>query len=139
MDYYSLWNRRWSDTYVQKYFMKQNFNDGEYILYSPFWFYYVIGCFVFQIKHILLKFAYKLIFYSIAQDKTDNIWQENILVLLFLSLPPVCWVCPNYEVVVLQPYLGTSTSLRYVANCYVAILISTACHFRPPPWINIRT
>ena len=45
---------------------------------------------------------------------------------LLLSWPQVHEVCPNYEVVMLQPQKGTSLDLGYVANCYVALLLIPA-------------
>ena len=38
--------------------------------------------------------------------------------------PPVREVCTNYEVVMFQPHTGTSTDLGYIANFYIAMLLS---------------
>ena len=43
--------------------------------------------------------------------------------LFFFFWPPVLEVCPNYEVVVYQPWTGTPLDLGSVANCYVAIIL----------------
>ena len=40
--------------------------------------------------------------------------------LLLLSWPPVRVVCPNYEVVMFQPWTVTPPYVGYVVNCYVA-------------------
>ena len=53
------------------------------------------------------------------------------LSLLLFSWPPVREVCPNYEVVMLQPRTGTPADLGSVADCYVAILLIPAPPFPP--------
>ena len=60
-----------------------------------------------------------------------------LLLLLFLLLfywTLVCEMCPNYEVVMLQPQKRTPPDLGSIANCYVAILLSTARSFPPVTW-----
>ena len=46
-----------------------------------------------------------------------------MLLFLLFSWPPIREVCPNYEVVMFQPRIGTPPDLVSVANCYVVILI----------------
>ena len=58
------------------------------------------------------------------------------IMLLLFSWTPVCEVCPNYVVVMLQPLTGNSLNLRAVANCYVAMILGTASHLRPPPNVH---
>ena len=43
--------------------------------------------------------------------------------LLLFHWPPVCEVCPNDEVVMFQPWIGTPLDQGSVANCYVAIIL----------------
>ena len=40
-------------------------------------------------------------------------------------------VCPNYEVVMFQPWTGTPPDLGFVANCFVAMLIIPTLPFPP--------
>ena len=47
----------------------------------------------------------------------------SVGVLLLFSWPPVCEVCPNYEVVTFQLWTGNPLDLGYVADFYIDILI----------------
>ena len=51
---------------------------------------------------------------------TNIEWGEMLL--LLLTWPPVREVCPNHEVVIFQPWTGTSPDLGSTAYCYVVIL-----------------
>ena len=58
---------------------------------------------------------------------------SNSALLLFLfTWPQVREVCPKYEVVMLQPRIGTPIDLGSAANCYVAIRIIPAPPARHP-------
>ena len=57
--------------------------------------------------------------------------QQNMLLLLLFSWPPVRDMCPNYEVVMFEPWKGTPPYLGSVNNFYVAMLLSPAPPFPP--------
>ena len=62
----------------------------------------------------------------------NQIWTKVLQdLLLLLSWPPVCEMCPNYEVMMFQPQTGTPPDLGSVDNCYIAILRIPTSLFPP--------
>ena len=55
----------------------------------------------------------------------------DLLLLLLFSWPPVCEMCQNYVVLMFQTQIGTPPDLGSVANCYLAMLLSTNLLFPP--------
>ena len=53
------------------------------------------------------------------------------LLLMLLYWPLVCEVCPNYELVMFQPWTGISLDLGSVDNCYVAVNLIPSPTFLP--------
>ena len=51
--------------------------------------------------------------------------------LLLFSWSPVHELCPNYEVVMLQPWTGNPADLGSFANYYVAMVLSPTPPFLP--------
>ena len=66
-------------------------------------------------------------FFSICNKISQKI--NTWLLLLLLSCTPVREVCPNDELVMLQPQIGTSPYLGSVDYCYVVILLSHTPYF----------
>ena len=60
-----------------------------------------------------------------------SLLEKLVGLLLLLNWPSVHEVCPNHNVVMLQPRTGTSMDVGSVSNCYVAILLSPALPFPP--------
>ena len=51
--------------------------------------------------------------------------------LLFFPCTRICKLCPDYEVVMFQPCIGTPLNLGSVSNCYLAIILKPAPPFFP--------
>ena len=63
--------------------------------------------------------------------------------LLFFPCTRICKLCPDYEVVMFQPCIGTPLNLGSVSNCYLAIILKPAPPFFTstwcPPWWGYRS